>query len=329
MVSLVAGLREILPSCFRRLGFTSSQMKNRREFLKGVAGIGALGSQAMAVTEPYDRVDGRLLVGLAAYSFRNHFAYMKGKPNGNLKDYSPTLDMPGFIRYCAAHGVAGAELTSYFFPPEVTTEHLALCRREAHVNGVAISGTAVGNNFSHPAEAPERAEQMAYVREWIDHAAVLGAPHVRVFAGQHPKGVTAEEAEKNAIAALEEAGAYAAEKGIFLGIENHDSISTSDRLLRIVKAVQSPFVGVNLDTGNFISDDVYADMEASAPYAVNVQLKTEIKVAGGKKPADLDRIIGILRDSGYAGYVVVEYEESHDPFVHVPPLLEKLQALCG
>ncbi len=304
-------------------------MKNRREFLKGVAGVGALGSQAWAVTEPYERVESRLLVGLAAYSFRNQFAYMKGKPNGKLNTDSPAMDMSGFIRYCAQQGVAGAELTSYFFPPEVTTEHLALCRKEAHVNGVVISGTAVGNNFSHPKDSSERAEQMTYVKQWIDHAAVMGAPHVRVFAGKHPKGISGEDAEKNAIEALEEAGVYAAERGIFLGIENHDSISTSDRLLRIVKAVQSPFVGVNLDSGNFISDDVYADMEASAPYAVNVQLKTEIKVAGGKEPADLERVIGILKDSGYAGYVVLEYEEPHDPYEHVPPVLEKLQALCS
>lgn len=282
-----------------------------------------------SVEKPYSRVAPRLRVGLAAYSFRDHFEWMKGGANSRFDPEKRKMDMPGFIEFCAQHGVDGAELTSYFFPPEVSDGHLAECRRIAHVNGVAISGTAVGNNFSHPREAPERARQMAYVKEWIDRAVILGAPHVRVFAGRHPKGVTAEEAEQNAIEALEEAGAYAGERGVLLGIENHDSVSTSDRLLRIVTAVRSPWVGVNLDSGNFISDDVYEDMEKSAPYAVNVQLKTEIKVDGGKEPADLERIIGILGDASYAGYVVLEYEESRDPFEHVPPLLEKLNELCA
>jgi sugar phosphate isomerase/epimerase len=197
-----------------------------------------------------------------------------------------------------------------------------------HVNGVEISGTAVGNNFSYPRSAPERAEQMEYVKRWIDHSMVMGAPHIRVFAGKHPKGVSAEDAESNAIDALSEAAEYAGERGVMLGIENHDSISTADRLLRIVKAVESPWVGVNLDTGNFIGDDVYAEMEASAPYAINVQLKTEIKVGDKRAPVDMERVIKILKDSGYAGYAVLEYEEDKDPFEHIPPLLEQLQELC-
>lgn len=303
---------------------------NRRNWIKGALGLSlAPASQLLAVPEPYSRAGGKLSVGLAAYSFRNHFRYMKGKENSRFDESKPEMTMPSFIEYCAKNGVAGAELTSYFFPADATAADMAECRRVAHVNGIAVSGTAVGNNFSYPKEAPERAEQMAYVREWIDHAAVMGAPHIRVFAGKHPKGVSAEDAERNAVEALEEAGDYAASKGIFLGIENHDSITTADRLLRIVKAVKNPFVGVNLDSGNFKSDDVYAEMEASAPYAVNVQLKTEIKVGDGKEPADQERVISILKDAGYAGFVILEYEEDKDPYEHVPPLLGQLNELCA
>jgi sugar phosphate isomerase/epimerase len=296
--------------------------------MTGALGLGlAPWQNLLSVSEPYQREGSRLLLGVAAYSFRNHFAYMKGAPNKGYVEGTRQFDMAEFIRYSAALGIDSVELTSYFFPPEVEAAYLAHCREVAHINGVAIAGTAVGNNFSYPAEAPERVVQMAYVKDWIDKASILGAPHVRVFAGRHPKGVAPEDAEKNAIQALSEAGEYAAEKGVFLGIENHDSITTADRLLRIVTAVDNPFVGVNLDSGNFIAEDVYAEMEASVPYSINVQLKTEVKVGEGKEkePADLERVISILKDGGYAGHVILEFEEKDDPFEQVPPILERLR----
>lgn len=302
--------------------------RNRRTWMTGVLGLGlAPWQNLLSVTEPYEREGSRLLLGVAAYSFRHHFAYMRGVVNKGYIEGTRQLDMAEFIRYSAGLGVDSVELTSYFFPPEVEASYLAHCREIAHINGIAVAGTAVGNNFSYPAGAPERAEQMAYVKEWIDKSSILGAPHVRVFAGRHPKGVAPEEAEKNAIEALKEAGEYAAVRGIFLGIENHDSVTTADRLLRIVTAVDNPFVGVNLDSGNFIADDVYAEMAVSVPYSINVQLKTEIKTAEGREkvPADLARVIRILKDGGYAGHVILEFEESGDPFTHVPGLLETLR----
>ena len=300
--------------------------------MKGALGLGlAPAAELFAVTEPYHRSGKGLKVGLAAYSFRDFFEFSKGKKNPKYTEGEKAMDMLGFVEYCAKHGIDGAELTSYFFPAECDESYYAQCRQIAHVNGVQISGTAVGNNFSHPKDAPERAEQMAYVKQWIDYAGIMGAPHIRVFAGTHPKGMSGERAEQNAIEALAETAMYAAEKGVFLGIENHDSITTADRLLRIVRGVDSPWVGVNLDSGNFVAEDVYAEIAASAPYAVNVQLKTEIKIGDNKdkQPADLERVVKILKDTGYAGYVVLEFEEEADPYEHVPPILEKLQKWCS
>lgn len=302
---------------------------NRRKFLSGASTAvfagGLTTNSGFAASEPFARSGpARLRLGLAAYSFRKNFEWMKGKP---VEEPSkPVIDMKGFLDFCAKHGAGGAELTSYFFPGDADAAYFANMRRYAHLCGVEISGTAVGNNFSNPEGSDERKEQMAYVRQWIDNAALMGAPHIRVFAGKHPKGVDEAAAEKFAASALEEAGEYAGKQGIFLGIENHDSIADSGRLLRIVHAVDSPWVGVNLDTGNFRTENPYKDIEDSVGYAVNVQVKVHMR--SQKEDADLERIGKILRDGGYQGYVVLEYEENDDPFENVPPVLDRMRKFC-
>ena len=85
-------------------------------------------------------------------------------------------------------------------------------------------------------------------------------------------------------------------------------------MLELVRGVQSPWFGVNLDSGNFHSADVYGDLAKIAPYAINVQIKVSIQAAGKpKEPSDFKRLAEILRSTGYRGYIVLEYEESGDP----------------
>ncbi|MEA3210404.1 MAG: hypothetical protein QOE70_3461 [Chthoniobacter sp.] len=297
----------------------------RRQFLR--LGAASLFAAPLArAIEPFVRAGTpRLQLSLAAYSFREFFKEEKGKVNPK-----GTLDLPGFIDYCAEQGCAGAELTSYYFPQEPTNAFLTGIRRHAFLCGVAISGTSVGNNFALP-RGPERDQQIADVKRWIDHAAILGAPHIRVFAGA-AKGISDEDARKMCLSAMEECCDYAGTKGIFLGLENHGGIvATADGLLEIVKAVKSPWMGVNLDTGNFHSADPYAELAQCAPYAVNVQVKVEIKRAGAKEnePADLAKVVRILRDANYQGWVALEYEAKVDPYQAVPPVLAQLRDLCG
>jgi sugar phosphate isomerase/epimerase len=192
---------------------------------------------------------------------------------------------------------------------------------------VAISGSAVGNNFALP-PGPKRDEQIALVKKWVDYCAILGAPHIRVFAGPaQDKDIPA--AKQRCIDALDECGAYAGSKGIFLGLENHHGIVTEpEDLLDIIRAVKSPWVGINLDTGNFQTDDPYADLAKCAPYAVNVQFKSQIKRRGQKEkePADLARIVKLLHDANYQGFFALEYEAPEDPWMAVPEILKKMKA---
>lgn len=268
-----------------------------------------------------------LRLGLAAYGFRSFF---KDSNRGRKPDVAPdkAITMFDFVDYCAQQSCPGAELTSYFFPENVDRKMLLELRRHAFLKGVTITGTAVGNNFALP-KGEALKEQIEYVKTWIDHAAAMGAPHIRVFAGAAAKGLDPEIARKNCIESLEECCAYAGEQGIFLGLENHGGIvAKPEQLLDIVQAVQSPWFGINLDTGNFRTEDPYTDLERCAPYAINVQVKVEMKPPkGGSQPADLPRLTRILRESGYQGWVILEYEAAEDPYKAVPEYLAQMKKL--
>ena len=107
-------------------------------------------------------------------------------------------------------------------------------------------------------------------------------------------------------------------------------MATIDQMLTLVRAVRHDWFGVNFDTGNFRSADPYADLAQLAPYAVNVQVKTEVSAKGkAKEEADLSRVVGLLRDAKYSGFVVLEYEAQEDPAVAVPKHIKKLRSLIG
>ena len=303
--------------------------QSRRQFLAALpasAALASLGSSPNACAiEPIDRPGPpRLRLSLAAYSFRQYFKHQRG--GGTPADPAKTIDMLPFIDYCADQGCAGAELTSYYFPPDPDNTYLQSLKRQAFLRGIAISGTAVGNVFTLPV-GDKRTREIEQVKQWIERAAAMGAPHIRIFAGNLPTGMSASQARILSVSAIEECCAEAARRGVFLGLENHGGIvAEPDALLDIVRAVRSPWFGINLDTGNFQTDDPYADLERCLPYAVNVQVKVEIQRRGkAKEPADYARIGRLLRAGRYQGFVALEYEGAEDPWTAVPVALDRLR----
>jgi len=130
---------------------------------------------------------------------------------------------------------------------------------------------------------------------------------------------------------LNECSALAAEKGVMLALENHGGVtSNADQVLKILKAVESEWVGLLLDTGNFGTADPYEDIRKVAPYAITTHFKVEIRPAGKEREkADLARITSILRDVGFRGYLILEYEAAEDPKTGVPTIIEEMKKHCG
>lgn len=305
----------------------------RRVFLKfinntglTIAGAGLCGGRFAAAIEPIKRGGpAKMRLSLLAYSFRDYFKDASYARKIQA-DPAKQIDMLQFVDYCADQGWEGAELTSYYFPKDVTDDYLRRVSDHAAKRGVTVSGTSVGNTFTLP-KGEKRDQQVALTKLWIDHVVVLGAPFVRCFAGATPKGVSEAEARKFCIEAVEECCAYAAGKRVFLAMENHGGIvAEPEGVLEIVRAVKSPWFGLNLDTGNFHTENPYADMVKCAPYAINVHLKAEMKPKGAKQgePSDFARIAKILRDANYQGFVGLEYETKEDPYTAVPRLLKEI-----
>ncbi|MEM0969714.1 MAG: sugar phosphate isomerase/epimerase family protein [Verrucomicrobiota bacterium] len=287
-----------------------------------------MASRASASGPYADRSAGRVRLSLAAYSFRSFFAFQRGKPSARPKEEQ--IGMEDFLTYASREGWDGAELTSYFLDPNLSSRNAFALRRQAFLQGIEVSGTAVGNNFTLP-PGSERDAQIQYVKGWIERAAAMGAPHVRIFAGKHGADLPKEKAMERVVECLKEVGDFAGERGVFLGVENHDSVGDAETLLGVIRAADHPWIGVNLDTGNFRTEDPYEDMAEAAPYAVNVQLKVELKRlhAEQKEPTDFARVAKILREANYQGYLALEYEANENPYEAVPRFHQQIREAFG
>ena len=303
--------------------------ESRRTFLKTVgaaAVVAGLPASASAI-DPIKRRGGpQMKLSLAAYSFRK---YLTDYRRGGAGAQKGTMTLDDFVDLCAEYGIPGTEPTSYYVPEPMPDGYLQRLRRRALLAGLTVSGTAIGNTFTHPPGA-ERDREIAYTKRWIDRAADMGAPTIRIFAGNLQKGTSETQARQWTIDAIRECCDYAGRKGIILALENHGGIvTTADQLLAIVREIDSEWFGVNWDSGNFRSADAYAELAAIAPYAVTAQIKTKIGSPDGSKPADLARVVKILSDANYRGWVALEYEDEEEPKVAVPRHLETLKRLTA
>ena len=256
----------------------------------------------------------RIRSALCAYSYRDALA--KGEMT-----YEDLVDI------CVENDIDGLDLTVYWLPKTGLDEALMSLRRKAYLAAVEIPAIAIRSNLCKP-DVRDREIEVAWLSYWVDIAHKLGAGHIRVFGGRVPEGHTEDQAAEWVVEILKRAAEYAGKKGVILGLENHGGITLyAKRVVQMVKAVDNPWVGINLDTGNFHTDP-YNQIKMCVPYAVNSQAKTEIRFEDGHfEPCDWDRVVKMFGDAGYRGYISLEYSAKEPAKTAVPKHLKRLHAL--
>ena len=290
---------------------------HRRAFIKASAGMAMLagGARAIKAQGIVSRDPGvGVRLSLNAFSF-----------NQPLSDHTMTLF--DVIDYCVQHGIQALDPTGYYFPDQPSNatgkapsdEYIYKLKRKAFINGVTISGTGVRNNFATP-DAAARAKDVQMIKNWVVVASKLGAPLMRVYSGTKiPDGYTFDQVLDWMIPNLKECAEFAEHHGVILAVQNHnDFIKTADQAIRIIKGVDSEWLGSVLDIGSFQEGgDPYSEIEKLEPYAYAWQLKQKVYVDGKAVFTDLAKVKGIIDKMGYRGFLPVETLGREDPRVAV------------
>ena len=247
------------------------------------------------------------------------------------------------IEQAAALGFEGVEILHVQMTDE-TPAYVHGLRKAAFRNGLSLPMLSIHQDFVHPDPA-ERRKHVDHTKHCLELATDLGIPCIRLNSGRWKTipsfddlmkvkgdepplpGHTPDDAFNWCIESIEACLPSAEKAGVMMALENHWGLTTRpENLLRIYNAIRSPWLGINLDTGNFPGDP-YLGLEQLAPHAVIVQAKTYY--GGGEwYTLDLDypRIAGILGKAGFQGWVSLEMEGKEDAATAVPKSLEVLRS---
>ena len=252
--------------------------------------------------------------------------------NGPLTRGEMTLEQ--VVEYCAAIGFDAVDPTGYYFKgyPEVPPD--AVIHRIKHLAfslGLGVSGTGVRNDFAVP-DASRRDADVGLVTRWVDVAAKLGAPVLRVFDGRvMPEGHPKAQVMDWIVDGIQRCVQAGEARGVMIGLQNHnDALKVADDYLEIRKRIPSPWFGLNVDIGSLrTTDDPYAEIARLAPYACTWQVKELVYRRDREERVDLKQVARILRDARYRGYVPIETLGPGDAKEKVRRFLDEFRTAIG
>jgi sugar phosphate isomerase/epimerase len=255
-------------------------------------------------------------VSLAAWSLHRAF-------------FAREIDQLGMLEACAEFGIAGFELVNTFFPsPQYA--YLRHMKNRADELGIELPLIMCDlEGYLGHVEREKRLQAARNHRKWVDIAAVLGCHSIRCnAAGDETEPAALRERCAEALAGLLE---YAVPAGIDVVIENHGGLSSDpDWLCSLVEMIGSPHLGTLPDFGNFPPEaDKYGAVAKLMPQARAVSAKCyDFGPDGNETTIDFERMLCIVRNAGYSGYVGIEYEgerlPERDGILAAKALLERL-----
>lgn len=303
-------------------------MPHRRQLLATLATGPLLPSLLHAEDKPPSSARPNL-IGVSSYSFWQF-------KNEDLRDLEKNIELAGSM------GFDGFEILHRQMKDE-TPAYLQQLKRRAFVNGLSLCGFSTHQTFLTPKEE-ERQTNIEHTIKCLELAYGLGIPTMRVNTGRWNTSKNFDELMKNkgieprlpgytdedgygwVIGCFEKLIPVAKKCGVVMGLENHWGLGlTAEGVLRIVKAINSPWLKVTLDTGNFL-DEPYPKLEQLADDAVLVQAKTYYG-GGIWYTLDLDypRIATMLKRHQYKGFISLEFEGKESPLTAVPKSLAMLR----
>jgi sugar phosphate isomerase/epimerase len=190
-------------------------------------------------------------------------------------------------------------------------KYLAELKKRAADEGVTPVLITVDNqgNIGDPDEKL-RLQSVENHRKWIEAAKQLGCQTIRVNAFSDDK-LSPDEQARLVIDGLRRLAEIGAEQGINVIIENHGRISSDGRwMATVVRGVNLPNCGTLPDFGNFSKEyDRYAGVAQMMPFAKGVSAKSYgFDAAGNETTIDYRKMVKIVLDAGFHGYLGIEYE---------------------
>jgi len=296
-------------------------MTKRRSFLKTLS---VLPLAATAKFDPFvsktSAVDNnfghKFKISLNVYSFNS--LLREGK-----------IDLFNVLDFCAEYNFDAIDPTGYYFPgyPEVPTDkYINEFKRKAFLLGLDISGTGVRNDFANPDSSSRKAD-LEMINEWIQVAAKLGIPNIRIFSGNSKhEGFSRHQVFSWMTKDIKECCEFGKKYGVIIALQNHnDFIKTAEDVNRIFEMVDSEWLGLNLDIGSYRQSNPYKEIEQNIKYAVTWQIKENVWIDGKETPTDFVKLFNIMKNFGYRGYLPLETLGAGDPYKKIPVLLENVR----
>lgn len=269
-------------------------------------------------------------IGVSTYSF---WQFNGPKENASIESCIDKAAMMGFD---------GIEFLLRQMQSEENS-YLQKLKRQAFHAGLDIMGFSTHQGFVFP-DKKTRDEEIAKTISQIEVAYMLGIPTMRLNTGRwnttksfddlmankgiEPilEGYTVDQGFEWVIDAIEKCIPTAEKCGVVLGLENHWGLGrTAEGVMRIVNAINSPWLQITSDTGNFLENQ-YEQLEIMAPKTFLIQAKTYF--GGGKwytLDIDYKKVAEIFRKVDYKGYVSIEFEGNEDPLTAVPKSLDMIR----